>query len=317
MLELKRVFQTHQQAMEVYRIQLSKQLLYVETFEGFPKGTEASVHLEIRETGKQIKLLGTVERLMGKKEAMETGFGQRPGLILKLPITPDVVEPLRAFFAAPTGVQSSVSRPSPVRSASQVVRPGQVVRPNQAAEQEAAMPETDEVPFATLSASDPQQASKLISEFLSLAESGSLYRLFNLRTNAERKQIRRVYNIVVRSLHPDAHEEGFSDELTEKLGDCYQVFNEAYQILSHPIRGAIYLDVSKANRVPNGMSLNAYKKWLDDYRMKSATSIRMADDLLQKAEEALSSGHREEAAHHIKLALQYDPYHEGARALKV
>jgi len=69
MLSFKRIFATQQQALDVYKSQLSKQKLFVEAFEGAPKGTPVKVALTITETGQSIALDGSVERMMGKTEA--------------------------------------------------------------------------------------------------------------------------------------------------------------------------------------------------------------------------------------------------------
>ena len=56
MLSFKRIFATQQQALDVYKSQLSKQKLFVEAFEGAPKGTPVKVALTITETGQSIAL---------------------------------------------------------------------------------------------------------------------------------------------------------------------------------------------------------------------------------------------------------------------
>ncbi len=294
MITFQRIFQTREQAMDVYKSQLSSQKLYVESFEGYSKGTEVSVSLEIRETSQKVVLRGSVERLMGKKEVMELGFGQRPGLLLSVPITPDVVEPLRAFFlaqapksAAPKSAESSSTSSS--RS----------------------------IPLENITQCSAEEAVEKVRAFLQLANRGNLYMLFNVPPTVDRQTLRRIYNVVVRTLHPDAHDENFSQELSLLLGEAYQVFNEAYQILQHPIKCAIYMEVSRQARAFGGMSLNAYKKWQEDYRMRNASNIRMSDELVAKAEDELAKGDREHAAQNLQLALQYDPFNENARSVQI
>ncbi|MBR4986105.1 MAG: J domain-containing protein [Proteobacteria bacterium] len=328
MITFQRIFQTRQQALDVYRSQLSSQKLYVESFEGYPKGSEASVSLEIRETGKKISLPAVVERVMGKKEVTELGYGQRPGILLNVPITPDIVEPFRNFFlpgedrsaCAPvrptassvSAARGSASPSSPVRpTASSVVSrcPAEPAAP-------AAPSAPPAIPFEKLVSCTPQEAKQEVESFFKRVETGNIYQLFNVRADYDKKTVRRIYNGVVRVLHPDAQAE-WDAELSEKLGDAYQILNEAYKILQNPVLNAVYMDISRANRAPGGMSLNAYKKYRSDYDLRNAANVRLADELAGKAEDALNRGCVSEAEQHIRLALQYDPYNIAARSIQL
>ncbi len=301
MLTFQRVFATRQQALDVYRSQLSGQKLYVESFEGYSKGSEVEVKLEIRETSQKIVLKGTVERVIGKKEVVELGYGQRPGLMLNIPITGDIVQPLRGFFLAQNtqNAQNTKSSSSPVRPS--VMRPGSVSAKPAA---------SDVIPFANIDKCSPEEALSQVDAFLELSEKCSLFSVFNVRSSVDRKELRRIYNIVVRKLHPDSYPESFDAVLTDKLSDAYQVFNEAYKILQHPVLSAIYMDISKQERRFEGMSLPAYKKWLEDYRTRNAANIRLAEDFANKA---LASEDAVECEKNLRLALQYDPFNETAR----
>lgn len=331
MITFQRIFQTRQQAMDVYRSQLSSQKLYVESFEGYPKGSEAKINLEIRETGKKISLSAVVERVMGKKEVMELGYGQRPGILLNVPITPDIVEPFRNFFlpaeqgsgstvrptaAAAKPAPQMIVRPTAVRPTAASVaskissQPAEPVRPASAATMPAA------IPFEKLASCSPEEAMAEVEDFFRRAESGNIYQLFNVRADYDKKIVRRIYNTVVRVLHPDAQAD-WSAELSEKLGDAYQILNDVYKILQNPVLNAIYMDISRANRAPGGMSLGAYKKYRADYNLRNAANVRLADELAQKAEDALNRGCMAEAEQHIHLALQYDPFNEAARSVQL
>lgn len=321
MITFQRIFQTRQQAMEVYKTQLSSQKLYVESFEGYPRGSEAALYLEIRETGKKITLSAVVERVMGKKEVMELGYGQRPGILLNVPISPDIVEPFRNFFLpSERDVTNAPVRPvTPVRptaasvsgrAASHVqpsaVSPASPVRPAPA------MPSS--IPFEKLASCSPEEAEAEVEAFFKRADNGNIYQLFNIRADYDRKTVRKIYNTVVRVLHPDA-QSAWGAELSEKLGDAYQILNDVYKILQNPVLNAIYMDISRANRMPGGMSLNAYKKYKADYDLRNAANVRLANELAQKAEDALGRGCISEAEQHIHLALQYDPFNEAARSV--
>ena len=307
MLSFKRIFKTRQQALEVYKTQLSAQMIYVESFEAYPAGTEVKLELQNSENRQTIVLDAKVERVIGKAEVIEKKFGQRPGLILRVAITQDLIAPMRAFFLAESAPAAAPVRPKfaePVRPKVSDVKSSEEVK-------------TTSIPLENLNSLSPSAALAEVNAFLNVVSKGSLYQIFNLRPGADRKQLRGVYNKLVRVLHPDRHESAFGAELIEKLEDAYQIVNEAYESLQNPIKNSIYLEISRANRVPDGMSLNDYKKFLADYRIKNAANISLADELAQKAEQALMAGNKDIAEQNVKLALQYDPYHEGARSIKI
>lgn len=241
MLSFKRIFATQQQALDVYKSQLSKQKLFVEAFEGAPKGTPVKVALTITETGQSIALDGSVERMMGKSEATQNGFGQRPGLMLDMPITPEIVAPLRAFFLTKA---------------------------------EAATPKLPNAPFMSLSDETATQVEFEVGAFLKKAETGNLFELFGMRPQDDRKILRTVYNRIVKNLHPDKHRSDFSDALSESLGDAYQILNEAYKILQHGVACEIYLEISREVGQHKGMSLAGYKnsKPITDSKTQTAST---------------------------------------------
>ncbi|MBQ9395382.1 MAG: J domain-containing protein [Proteobacteria bacterium] len=321
MITFQRIFQKRQQAMDVYKTQLAAQKLYVESFEGYSKGSEVEVQMEIRETGQKVKLNGTVERMVSKKEAMELGYGQRPGLLVNIVITPEIVEPLRTFFLTEAKTSES-SRPSEVVRPAGIVRPAGVVRPAGIVRPAGMQPVSEPVepgkpPLENINKCSPEQAKKEVKDFLGLAETGNIYQLFNLRSQPDRKTLRSIYNTVVRTLHPDSQDEGFSTEVTDMLDEAYQIFNEAYKILQNPVQSQIYQEVSRAEGRSGGLSLNAYRKWNEDYRLRNAANIRLSDELAEKAETALANKEKETAAQNIRLALQYDPYNEKARSIQI
>ena len=314
MLSFKRIFQTRQQALDAYKTQLSAQCLYVESFEAYRAGTEAEVELQIRETAQKITLNATVERNVGKAEAIEKKYGQRPGTLLHVPITQELVEPLRAFFLAQNAGTQPVQPAKPAqpvqsaKSAQSESPSAQPVRPVQP---------TIKSPFDNFQQMSPDEALTTVNRFLKMTETGSLYQLMGIAPNTDRKQMRQIYNSVVRVLHPDRYRKDFTPELMEKLGDAYQIYNEAYLILQSPVKAAIYLDISRNNHQNQGMPLVAYQKFLADYAIKNASNIKIADDFTLKAENALADGDKKIAAQHLKLALQYDPFHEGARSIVI
>ena len=321
MITFQRIFQKRQQAMDVYKTQLAAQKLYVESFEGYSKGNEVEVQMEIRETGQKVKLNGTVERMVSKKEAMELGYGQRPGLLLNIAITPEVVEPLRTFFLteakAPESAKSSeVVRPVGIVRPAGVVRPAGIVRlAGMAPVSEPSEP--PKPPLENINKCSPEQAKKEVKAFLDLADKGNIYQLFNLRSQPERKTLRSIYNTVVRTLHPDSQDESFDGEISDMLDEAYQIFNEAYKILQNPVQSQIYQEVSRSEGKSSGLSLNAYRKWSEDYRLRNAANIRLSDELAAKAETELSNHDKDAAAQNIRLALQYDPYNEKARSIRI
>ena len=282
MLSFKRIFATQQQALDVYKSQLSKQKLFVEAFEGAPKGTPVKVALTITETGQSIALDGSVERMMGKTEATQNGFGQRPGLMLDMPITPEIVAPLRAFFLTKA---------------------------------EAATPKLPNAPFMSLSDETATQVEFEVGAFLKKAETGNLFELFGMRPQDARKILRTVYNRIVKNLHPDKHRSDFSDALKESLGDAYQTSNEAYKILQHGVACEIYLEISREVGQHKGMSRAGQKEFQADYRLKNANGIHMADEFVAKAQTAQATGDKDAAMQSLKLALQYDKYNESARSM--
>ena len=285
MLVFQKVFQTRQAAMDFYKTQLARQQIYVEAFEGAAKGTDAQVKLEIRETQQKIVLNTKVERSIGKKEAADLGYGQRPGIILNLTITQDLIEPLRNFFLAQ----------GPARPTATAIK--------------------QRIPFEDISSCTLEQVESQVDQFLAFAEKGNLFQLFNVRPDVERKELRSIYNVVVRVLHPDAHGNEYPENIAHKLEDAYQIFNEAYKILQNPVQSKIYLEISRSNRISDGMSLNDYKKWQSDYRMKNAANIHKADELMSAAEDALMKGDKAAAEQNKLLAMQYDPYNESAHAM--
>ena len=343
MLSFTRIFQTRQQALDVYKTQLSSQFIYVESFEAYSAGTAVLVELQNRENGQNITLNATVERAIGKTEVVEKRFGMRSGLILHVDITPELVSPLRSFFLAGSDAPVIAKTVTEASAPVQVVRPAAVSHDTQPVRHEAVQPVQPVRPaavhpvrpkFASAAspASDGAQvrlplenlpdlpaatAIRDVGRFCSLAASGSLYRFFNATCQTDRKSLRNAYNKLVRILHPDRHQSGYTEELTEKLIEAYQLLNDAYEILQNPVKNDIYLEVSRLNRAPEGMSLNDYKKFMEDYSTKNAANIRLADDLAVKAEQAMMAGNREVAAKNVNLALQYDPYHEVARAIKL
>lgn len=297
MLSFKRTFQTQQQALDVYKSQLSTQHLFVESFESAPAGTSVTVTLIVRETDQTIQLPGQVERAMGRSEAISKKYGNTPGLWLSVPITPDLVAPLRAFFlAAPTAPKP------PVAPATQTPAPS---------------PATSKprFPFSPLDATSEQDIRRAVDEFLLTAQQGSLHQIFGVPSNTDRQKLRQLYNAGVKNLHPDTHRDELPDALSQRLGDAYQILNEAYKILQHPTAAAIYLDISRQNGKTHGMSLFNYKKFLADYRLKNASNISLAEEFVQKAQAALKAGRQDDARLNIQLALKYDPYNETARGL--
>ena len=302
MLEFSRVFTTRQQALDVYKSQLSGQMIYVESFESYPNGTPAKLSLEISETAQKIVLDAFVDCGIGKKSAIERGFGQRPGLLLKVPIRPEIIEKLRNFFLA--GSKGNTAPVSPNTSKAESCESNSAVR---------APVLQARKPFENIQTASEQDAIAEADRFLSNAKHGSLFSLFNLTNAATRNELRSVYNALVRALHPDRYTPAFGDELRQKLTTAYQIINGAYQILQNSVERSIYMDVSREIGRLSGISLDDYRKWQTEYRNKNANNIHMAEELVTRAQTEYKN---DENAYNqtLKLALKYDPYCQAARA---
>ncbi|MCL2326527.1 MAG: hypothetical protein FWC40_08555 [Proteobacteria bacterium] len=301
---LKRIFQTRDQARDFYRNQLSKHIAFVESFDALPAGTAVSLALQIRESKQSIDLEAKVQRTVGKSEATTKGYGARAGLLLDVAIPPDNADSLQAFF------MSGASEPSGSGLSAAV---SQAVQ-SSPAQNISTAPEPIP-PFANLSAMDATEVAAELDRFFALAQNVGLHRLFGLRENAQRHQIRTVFNAIVRSLHPDTYAAKLPRELCARLEQAYQFVNDAYQILQHPIESIIYMEISKQERAFSGMTLARYQQWLADYRQKNSNNIRLAENLVAQAEASRNGGDIEQARQNLRLALQYDPYCVPARSL--
>lgn len=290
MVMVKRVFQTREQALDVYRSQLSQCLIFIETFEPERVGSVVRVGLEIIETRQSISLEAKVSAVVGKREAVERGYGQRAGMLLEVVLSAEIVEPLRTFFL--TEAISTRAKPSVGLAEASEIRP-----------------------FSAQCMSSEETASAEVERFLGLTETASLFALFGLGQGVERQQLRLVYNQIVRELHPDAQVLSFNVELKNKLELAYQVLNEVYALLQHPIERAIYLEVSQLEQSPLGLSYTRYKAWQSAYRQEHSANIRMSNTLLERVLESRSLGDHSQAERDLRLALQYDPFNAAARAL--
>ena len=310
MLTFSRVFQTRQQALEVYKSQLSGQKIYVESFESYPSGTPAILNLEIVETGQRISLDVTVSCGVGRTMAIECHYGQRAGVLLNVPIGPDRIAPLREFFTA--------GSPRTNASGSDVVSAGQSqIRPPESVQKSIVRPagkSTNRYPFENIQSLEPAQALAEVDRFLDVSKTGSLYMLFNVQPAISRTELRSVYNNVVRVLHPDRYPPSFGAELRSKLSMAYQLFNDAYQVLQNSTERGVYMDVSRAMGRTTGISLETYRKWQNDYRTQNGNNIRMAEELVEKAQEMQRNGDNDGYLQTLGLALKYDPYCQTARA---
>ncbi len=329
MAELSRIFQTREQAMEIYKTQLARQVLFVEVFEALRAGTEVSLTLAIRETAQKITLKATVERMVRKAEAMEAGYGQRPGVILNVQFTPDVIEPLRAFFLAGTAsarpATSSMGAAAARPATSSMGAAAAAAKPASAAPRIRALNAAGETidaksqgtPFAKLSERSEEDIKIELSQNEHEALNGNLFALFGLTPTCDRKDIRRVYNELVRSLHPDTYPANLSQETIHRLEAAYQTYNDAYQIIQHNEKRDIYMAVSRKEGRLNGMSLTKYVEWTADYKQRNSSGIELCGQLVEQARECKASGDLDQARQKLALALQYDPFNLDARSLKL
>jgi len=333
MAELSRIFQTRDQAMEIYKTQLAHQVLFVEVFEALRAGTEVTLTLAIRETAQKITLSATVDKMVRKADAIAAGYGQRPGVMLNVHFTPDIIEPFRAFFlagankGASAGSAAAPQRPvsagvsasaSAQRAAS--ATPGVSAAPriralNSAGETVESKPKG--TPFAKLSERTEEDIKAELTQNEQEAEKGNLFALFGLTPTCDRKDIRRVYNELVRSLHPDTYPETLSQETRQRLEAAYQTYNDAYQIIQHNEKRDIYMDVSRKEGRLSGMSLAKYVEWTTDYKQRNSAGIEMCGQLVEQARECKAAGELEQARQKLTLALQYDPFNIDARSLKI
>lgn len=281
MMTFRRIFKFRQDALDTYATQVSKGRLYVESFEALPRNTEVAVTLLMGATGETITLTGKVERMVGKSEAIRENYGQRSGVLLII----DAADPALCKFFDAKPPSSQTDKPS------------------------------SPTPFENLSQRDADDIEKEVDAYLELSRSGSLYQLFGFKDKLDKDALRDVYRAMVKSLHPDKHQSDFTQSLSDKLADAYQIVNDAYKILQNAITHKIYLDISRDNLKPKGMSLTAYKKFLTDYRLKNSNNIKMANELTQRTQEAVNDGKKNAVAQNLKLALQYDKYNEMARSM--
>lgn len=164
-------------------------------------------------------------------------------------------------------------------------------------------------PLGDIKNMSDEHVVRLLDRLESTAEKGSIFALFNLGPTASPEDIRLVYHDVVRSLHPDSYDTSrFSDKTVRRLEDAYQCFNEAIQMIQHPIRRKLYADASRLEGCVGGMSLRQYKKWMETYRQKNVGNIRMAASLVEQIREDVAAGRLDDAATKLTLALQYDPF---------
>ena len=312
MLVFSKVFQTRQQALDFYKSQLSGQKIFVESFESYAQGTSAKVVLEILETKQKIELNATVDSPVGRNAAIERHLGQRAGLFLNVPIQPDMIAPLRSFFTI--GNQNNnradgTATPSRSAAESPATAPSgqnqKIIRP---------AGKTNRIPFDNIQSMSPDSVMAETDRFIRNAKDSSLYRLFNVLPTVTRPELRSIYNTIVAVLHPDRHPASFSPELCQKLSSAYQIFNDAYQILQNTVERSVYMDVSRDMGKPSGMSLDAYRKWKNDYQIQNGNNIRMAEELVQNASDAQRRGDAQEQAQMLQLALKYDPYCQAARS---
>ncbi len=566
MAELTRIFQTREYAFDIYRSQLSRQELFVEVFEAMQAGTAVNLTLSIRETSQTITLPAVVKCMLRRKEAVEAGYGQRAGVILNVPFTPDVIEPLRNFFLAqktdapkddpnaqsashftrPTasnlGVQRRISstsnrvvatpqtnaslrnsyaecssfgvetfntsqfgerrsassgmsrgpgmrlsgeysrvsgeharvsgehrrisgeysyvsgeyarttsqsslggdrsrmnsqsgsgeysRPSPSATTAPKVQPvpvaqtaplaygvsttqpvsqitseqqqpatnysnsqfgrrqkfGEVVEANDVVKQtnpasvktaftaaqmanaekfssnagnamfagnvastkpiDASQAQTPQRPMPTVSPRlteyvpnnkpattastciqrvpfqnlDEMTEAETLSELVRterVVKTGTLFTIFGLNQNVEREEIRSTFNAIVKSLHPDTYTTKFSTDTVERLEMAYQTFNEAYQIIQHPIKREIYMDISRSEGKSFGLSLEQYKNWMANYKQQNANNIQTCANLLEQVHTSLKNGQKDTALQQLNLAKQYDPCSIEARSIVI
>ena len=164
-------------------------------------------------------------------------------------------------------------------------------------------------PLGDIKNMSDEHVVRLLDRLESTAEKGSIFALFNLGPTASPEDIRLVYHDVVRSLHPDSYDTSrFSDKTVRRLEEAYQCFNEAIQMIQHPIRRKLYAEASRLEGCVGGMSLRQYKKWVETYRQKNVGNIRMAASLVEQIREDVAAGRLDDAATKLTLALQYDPF---------
>lgn len=277
MTSLGRQFKNHEAAMEAYREQLSRGELFVECFEVLSPQSQVQLTLRIIDSAKQILLPAKVLRMVGKSEAVGSGFGSRPGVLLSVPITAENRDALIAFFSAPAKEPPKAQTQSPV--------------PNQEAK------------------SQPGASSLWHAKILQGADKLGYYALFDLSAGASISEIRAHYHERVRSFHPDNYDEALDAELEQSMEEAYQQLNEAYETLSNPIKRKIYDKISAQLRCTYGASFGQITAFWEEYRRSNAAGIRRADSLWQEAQSALESGDQKQAEKLLKLALSFDALH--------
>ena len=331
MVELNRIFQTRDQALEAYKTQLSHQELFVEVFEALSAGTEVSLTLTIRETKQTITLPATVKKMFRKKEAVEMGYGMRAGVILSIVFTPEIIEPFRAFFlaGAPSST-SSLDRSGEQKGEPHLHQATPLNEPNDLTRRDRTRystvrgpvtkletPKTTQTPFRDLAQKNETDIKVELTRTEQQACSGNLFSLFGLDSRCDRKDIRRVYNEIVRNLHPDTYPVDLSKDTVHRLELAYQTYNDAYQIIQHNVKRDIYMDVSRSEGRPGGLSLEKYVAWQAAYAQKNNAGIQMAASLSAQARESKLAGLMDQARQQLTLALKYDPFCIDARSMEL
>lgn len=97
-MSLQRTFATLDEAQAIYRAQLAKQRLFVETPQAPTPGTPLPLVLVVAETGGRLELESRVLRVLDAQTASAHRLGAGAGVVLEVRIDEHVREPLRALL---------------------------------------------------------------------------------------------------------------------------------------------------------------------------------------------------------------------------
>jgi Tfp pilus assembly protein PilZ len=139
------------------------------------------------------------------------------------------------------------------------------------------------------------------------------YQVMGVGRAAERGDIRRAYSVLMLRFHPDNFYRKASPTLLKVLEEVYQRVTEAYEALMIPERRTAY-DMEIGNFRGGGeQDLGRWRR--SSFESAQPQKARMGKSLWEEGERAWRGGDRQTAISKLKLALQFHPHLEEARAL--
>lgn len=160
----------------------------------------------------------------------------------------------------------------------------------------------------------PQEAQRQAREFLARHQGADHYRVMGVARDASKKEIRRAYSALMIKFHPDNYFRRADKEVLEVLEKAYQHITQAYEVLMVPEQRTSY-DMKIGNyRGDAGQDLGQWRR--ASFERANPQKARMGAGLFQEARSAYEKGQLQSALSKLKLALQFHPHLDEARALK-